>query len=167
MDIFKIFIPAGNDNVFEILKKYNFVFLSEFGKSGDYVIVEDIRIIIDIQRRTIEEIEIDEYGSIPYDEQDFNEFRKTIDEAIKALEKIEKLGLNKSVNLNTCCSPFELNPAHPLIDHFVFKPKDIEEANVYNALAILGEKTGIEINELRYISTLTIRMMKSKSKWAE
>ena len=61
-----------------------------------------------------------------------------------------------------------VQPTHADVSSWLFTGEtEVEEAKLANALAVLGEKTGLKPNHLIHIFPAILRMMKVKSDWSK
>ena len=61
-------------------------------------------------------------------------------------------------------------PKHENVNNWEFDPTISEEvcqANLANALACLGQFTGVDENQLSHLFPAILRMMKAKGKWSK
>jgi len=60
---------------------------------------------------------------------------------------------------------FHYSPTHPFVQSCLFE--SYAEANLVNAIAILGETNGMSQNDIRQSIPLVLRMYKSNSVWSK
>ena len=58
-------------------------------------------------------------------------------------------------------------PANSLISNWQFNSKEEAEAILANAIAEVADKNGLGVNDIHHIFPLVLRMLKSKSVWAQ
>lgn len=58
-------------------------------------------------------------------------------------------------------------PAHRMADDFMFDTDEEHEAAMVHFMAKICDKNGMTKNDLMHVIPFVLRMLKSKSKWAE
>lgn len=58
-------------------------------------------------------------------------------------------------------------PTHERIKYWQFNENEESEAILAQAMAMVGEKNKISTNDLQHLFPAVLRLLKSKSKWAE
>jgi len=71
----------------------------------------------------------------------------------------------KQVEIDSYDSHIVFKPIHPSINNLLFKDKDT--AILANAIAVVASKSNLSANDLSYLTPAILRMLKSKSDWAE
>lgn len=60
----------------------------------------------------------------------------------------------------------EISPVHPFVQNYVFPDGEDSEALLAHFTAEIAEKNGLDANDMQHIFPLILRMLKSKSEWA-
>ena len=58
-------------------------------------------------------------------------------------------------------------PAHPIVKEWMFTDQEYDEAAFLHFMAIIAEKYGMDGNHLMHLFPAILRMLGSKSEWAD
>ncbi len=75
--------------------------------------------------------------------------------------------MNRAINFKFETGIKAIFPANSLISNWQFKSEEESEAILANAIAEVADKNGLGINDIYHIFPLVLRMLKSKSVWAQ
>jgi len=63
---------------------------------------------------------------------------------------------------------YELRATHPMVKNWAFAKEDVTSRDLADAMAVVAEKNGVEINQFKQLFTATLRMLKeTESEWAK
>jgi len=61
----------------------------------------------------------------------------------------------------------EVFPEHQMVNNWVFKEDEKEEAVLANSMAVVAEKYGLGVNDIRSLFPAVLRMLKSDIEWSK